>query len=232
VRLGDETPGAGRWCGPAGGPGAARASSRAIVLALAVAFASAPALVIAFGFALAGCGSGSPLVKRVQRFQALRAAGEKEKALAFVADSARVWYDAKEGPGRPWRLDGPWARWDEHFRASRVFTGWRVEGNAVSVTSTETNDFYRLTEREPWPVRLTWWFDGDGKIAEYFVRPLRDERPQSRLDEFKAWAAARHPDVLEYLMPGGQISPEGDRPERWRAILVEWRADAGLPAMD
>jgi hypothetical protein len=29
---------------------------------------------------------------------------------------------------------------------------------------------------------------------------------------------------LEYLMPKGEINPAGDRPERWKAILEQWRA--------
>ena len=43
------------------------------------------------------------------------------------------------------------------------------------------------------------------------------------MKEFKEWARANHPDELAYLMPKDRLDPTGDRPERWRVMLDEWR---------
>ncbi|HEX3110025.1 MAG TPA: hypothetical protein VHU41_13105, partial [Thermoanaerobaculia bacterium] len=51
----------------------------------------------------------------------------------------------------------------------------------------------------------------------------------SRMEEFRAWAAVHDPTELEYLMPKGKLDPTGDRPERWKALLVRWREAVRLP---
>jgi hypothetical protein len=175
----------------------------------------------------------APLVSRVRDFLALRERGEIEAARAFLAEDPRIWYEAREGPGAAWTLGGgAWSRWDTFFRSRSERRDWRQSGRAVSAVAVEQNDFYRLIERPPTPVKLVWWFDEAGKISGFMVRSMRDPRARDRLDEFQAWARANNPRELAYLMPGDRISPEGDRPQRWKAILTQWRAEAGLPAID
>ena len=38
--------------------------------------------------------------------------------------------------------------------------------------------------------------------------------------------------IVGEVMPDGAIDPTGDRPQRMRALLVEWRAAVGLPALE
>lgn len=55
----------------------------------------------------------------------------------------------------------------------------------------------------------------------------RHERPPDRFGEFEGWANREHPGLLD--------SMEMDipkNPKRWRQLLVEWRADAVLPATE
>jgi len=86
----------------------------------------------------------------------------------------------------------------------------------------------RGLERPPHPLRLTWWLDDENKIAAYLVQPLSEEHAKSRLKEFEEWAKKNRPEELAYLMTGGETNPEGDRPERWKKILIDWRKAAGL----
>jgi len=167
-----------------------------------------------------------PRVARVQEFQEARYRGDRGRALRFLSGDARIWFGNREGAGRPWALDGPWEAWDRFFHARRTYQGWEVRGDAVTAISTEQSEFYELIDREPWPNRLTWWLDDAGKIDGYLVASLRRGEPRSRFEEFTAWAAVHEPDELAYLMSGGEIDPAGDRPERWKAALLRWRAAA------
>jgi hypothetical protein len=80
----------------------------------------------------------------------------------------------------------------------------------------ETNDFYRLLDWKPVPYRMTWWLDANGKITGAMVHSLPG-KPTSRLPEFREWAAAHHPEELEYLMP--------KRPPRPPPVKLKWRAE-------
>ena len=164
----------------------------------------------------------------VREFAQARAEGDKAMALTCLSDTSKIWFEKKEGPGRPWKMDGPWANWDDFFKSRRTYRDWKVEGNAVSAICNEMNDYYLLLERQPHPLRLTWWLDDENKIAAYLVQPLSEEHAKSRLKEFEEWAKKNRPEELDYLMPGGETNPEGDRPERWKKILIEWRKAAGL----
>jgi len=169
-----------------------------------------------------------PLVLKVKKFQELRKTN-KQAAKACLADDARVWFEKKEGAGSPYKVEGgPWAHWDEFFKSESTYKDWQVEENSVSVISVEINDFYRLIERPASPVRLTWFFNGDEKISGFLVQAVKTERAKDRLDDFKSWARQHNPGELDYLLPAGRINPEGDRPERWKAILTKWREAAGL----
>lgn len=153
-------------------------------------------------------------------------------ALALLADDCRIWFGSRTGPGTPWRMDGPWAAWDDFFHAERTYTDWSTSGDSVGVTVVETNEFHRLIEREAWPSRAVFWLDDVRKIRAYLLRPLHPGTAKDRLEEFRAWAAKHNPKELDHLMPRGTIDPEGDRPARWKAMLREWRASAGLRAID
>ncbi len=165
--------------------------------------------------ALAACAVPAPaeehaLIARTKAFRAARESGEVEAASSYLSEDPRQWFETREGPGRPWKLDGPWKRWDE----------------------TEINDFYRLIERPASPVRLTWFWNDQGLLEGFLVAAMPHERASDRLGEAQAWARQQRPDELAYLMPAGRLDPSGDRPERWKALLLEWRAAAGLPAVE
>ena len=169
-----------------------------------------------------------PLFLKVKEFRAARKRAPKA-AQAFLADDPRIWYEQKEGAGQPWRFEtDPWTRWDEFFKSQSTEKDWQVAGNAVSVVAVEINDFYRLIERAPSPVRLTWFFNDAGKLTGFLGQSMSQDQPD-RLKEFSQWARQHHPAELDYLMPQGRISPEGDRAERWKTLLIKWRAAVGLP---
>jgi hypothetical protein len=168
-----------------------------------------------------------PLVQKVKEFRATRKRDPKATQ-AFLSDDPRVWYEKKEGAGQPWHLDSdPWAHWDKFFKSQSTDKDWQVEDRAVSVAVVEINDFYRLIDRAPSPVRLTWFFNDAGKISGFLVQSM-SKGQSDRLGEFSQWARQHHPTELDYLMPQGRIKPEGDRAERWKALLIKWRAAAGL----
>jgi hypothetical protein len=111
-----------------------------------------------------------------------------------------------------------------------------VEGNTVWAIASESNDYYRLTERKDTPTyRITYYFDDEGLIEGYLISDAHPEKPsppkQSREEEFEKWAAETYPDEWHYLRPEGKLDPSEDRAERTRALLVEWRAAVGLPPL-
>lgn len=171
----------------------------------------------------------------VEAFVAARERGDLEAARAWLADDPRVWYEAREGEGSTWKLEGGrWAGWDEHFRGtSERETPWRVDGETVWADMVEHNDYFRLTEAGPGRWRASYFLDGDGLIEGFMVSAVPGAvADRGRRDEFAAWAREHEPAEAEFLMPGGAIDPTGDRPPRMRALLGRWRAAVGLPPLE
>jgi len=188
--------------------------------------------VILLGSMLApGC--TDPHIRVVQNFRAAMKRDDFEKARSYLADDARIWFENRAGEGRPWKPSGgTWSSWDKFFRGSTEPIGpyhVRPDTNGVSVwiLGVETNDFYKLTERSEARMLLTWYFDSSGKLSGFQV--ARVGNTVDRRGEFQAWAKEHEPAELDYLMPGGDIDPSGDRPARFKAILERWRSAAGLP---
>lgn len=174
------------------------------------------------------------LSRRVQNFYAAKDRKDKEAARRFLAADARMWFNKKEGPGEPWSVSGgTWDHWDTYFNGHTTYSEWKVEGNAVTATGVETNDYYRLLDWHPWPMKLTWWFNESGRMTGFLVQQVAGKGGTgSRLTEFTEWGKDHHPVALRYLMPKGDIDPSADRPERWRKLLVRWRNEVGLPAVN
>ena len=199
----------------------------------------APELIAKLESVLPAKASGSATLTDARRIEIARgyaeanAAKDYAKARSFLAPNARVWYEKREGDGEPLEPgSGTWGHWDTYFHGRTAYSDWRVKDGVVVVTANETNDFYRLLDWKPWPMHFSYWIDGEGKVAGFMVQAQRGTGSTgSRLDDAKAWVKTRHPEELAHLMPEDRIDPTGDRAERWRKLLVEWRKDAGLPAV-
>lgn len=172
------------------------------------------------------------LVSKVQQFRGLIDCGDYAAARAMMSDAARRWFEERQGPGQPWRIgpgaSGPWAGWDDHFRSRVVEVGWRSNDRTVILTVRETNDFFQLLGRGWVTNEMVYHFRTDGRIEGIVIRAVGN-RPPGRTEEFVRWAREHEPAELDYLMPGGEIDPEGDRPVRFRRLLNRWRRAAGLP---
>lgn len=170
-----------------------------------------------------------------QSFRAHLDAGEYDAARAMMSDDPRRWFSPKEGDGSPWRVGpmekGPWADWDAHFRKRTEPIEWEAGGHYATYVFYETNDYFMLLDRGWVTTTATYLFDLDGKISGIVIG-MRGERPPGSTDDFLAWAEANDPAELAYLMPGGEIDPTGDRPERIRALLNRWRAANGRETFD
>ncbi len=176
------------------------------------------------------CASFDPQIQSVQAFRALRDRGDDAAAASYLTPDSRIWFTAKKGEGSPFgHGHEAWHHWDLYFHGRTTFTHWSAHDGVVSAIGHETNDYYRLLDWKPPPFRMTWWLTSDHKIHEILFEPLG--KSTSRLDQFRAWAAVVHPGELADLMPTGEIDPTGDRAERWRALLIEWRLAARLPAV-
>ncbi len=178
------------------------------------------------------CLAADHRIETVKRFQAARERGDLAAARALLGPDPRIWFDIDErqGPGQPWSLGtGDWDRWDRFFHRKIAYSDWKRHGDRVTAIGRETNDYYLLLDWEPKPLALTWWFNSSGKISGFMFHAVRDAPSRSRLQEFEAWAKKNRPEEIAYLKPKGRIDPSRDRPERWRALLVEWRKAAGLP---
>ncbi len=185
---------------------------------------------------LTGCASTQ--VASVQSFRAARAAGDLDLARSYLTEDPRVWYGKREGEGLQWTLGaGRYKAWDEHFNSVSDLGPWHVQGLTAWAVATEMNDYYRLIERRGVSrYRITYFFDADGLIEGYMISGADPANPTppapSRVKEFAAWAAAKHPQEWAYLRPGGKLDPTGDRAARTRILLEKWRAEVGLPAIE
>jgi sugar lactone lactonase YvrE len=188
---------------------------------------------LVFAIPLGTSAASARHIERVQAYRDAHARGDLAAERAFVAPEARVWYEEKRGNGEPLAIGagGRYAHWDEFFRSRSELTGWTVDGRAVTATVHETNDFYRLLDWEPVPYRMTWWLDRNDRITGVLIQST-SEKAKNRMAKFREWAGTRNPGELAYLMPGGRLDPTADRAERWKAILTEWRAAAGLPSIE
>jgi hypothetical protein len=192
-----------------------------------------PLAVVAFGFGTSW--SATPAaepsnIARAKRFRELLAKKDYDAARAMMANDARRWWDAREGEGRPWKIGpdagGPWAAWDKYFHSQHEVLEWREEPHSATALVQETNDYYRLLERGAMRNELVYYFDDDGKIDGLVIRGA-GERPMGLTDEFIAWAKKNDPEEIAALMPGGEIDPAGDHPERFRRLLDRWRRATG-----
>jgi len=173
-----------------------------------------------------------PLVRRLEEFQSAKKSGNFTKAAEYLAPEARVWFENKEGPGKPLRAQGgPWAEWDRFFHAVTTKSPPTVKQNAVQFTFAETNDFFRLIDRAPRRAKAAWWFDGQGRIQGVLYQRIPATESRDRLDEFLSWLDKKDPGQRAFLMPDGEIVPDLERARRWRERLIEWRTDAGLPSV-
>ncbi|MBK9013693.1 MAG: hypothetical protein IPM82_06175 [Saprospiraceae bacterium] len=165
----------------------------------------------------------------IKQFLEARKLKDKDTYMRMVAPGMKVWYEEKKGKGKDWNPESAWTKWDEFFNAEKRYSVFTQDSNAVTVIVYEINDFYKLIDREESPVRLTWWLNSEGKIEGYLVKSLSSSTAFGSLNAFEAWAKENHPAELAYLMPDGNINPEGDRPARWKKILLDWREKNGLP---
>ena len=177
---------------------------------------------VLFLAAFVACASQQNNIRIVKNFRDSRERGDLTGAQAYIAPGARLWFEEKTGPGEPYTLSGgSWDHWDQYFHSRNELSDWRTEGQSVTASVHETNDFMQMLDWHAPAYTMTWWLDDQDRITGVLIKG--GGKPTSRLDEFKAWAAKTHPDELAYLMPKGRIDPTGDRAERWRAILEEWR---------
>ncbi len=185
---------------------------------------------------IAGC--QQPKVDTVEAFRGARKSGDLDTARTYLTADPHVWYEQREGPGKPWKLGaGRWKTWDDHFNSTGDLGPWHVEGRTVWAVATEVNDYFRLTERtDVSRYRISYFFNDAGLIEGYMISaadPDNSDPPSdSRADEFAAWAEANHPREWSYLRPGGKLDPTGDRAARTRALLEIWREEVGLPPIE
>ncbi len=187
----------------------------------------------------------NPKIQTVENFRAARKSGNLELAQSYLTQDPRVWYEKHEGPGNPWILkQGRYKNWDTHFNGQSDLSPWQTQDQTVYAVAEETNDYYKLLERQSKSrYRITYFFadksdknNHQPKIAGYMISaadPNKKSPPAiSRYEEFKAWALAHEPAEWEYLHPQGKLDPTDDRAPRTRKLANRWRTTVGLPILE
>jgi hypothetical protein len=173
-------------------------------------------------------------VATVEGYIAASDADDSERMWEYLADDSRIWFDKREGPGRPRSRTtgkGPWAQWDDFFNASSTHVGkWSAAGDSVSGLFEEINDFYRLCERGPSRLRIIYFLDGDGLISGTLIQPVSSS--PGRYDEAEAWIAEHYPEDHARLVVDGDIVPGLENAKRWKVLLTQWRESVGLPPIE
>lgn len=176
--------------------------------------------------------ASNPLVATVLRYRDAKRRNDRDAQRATLATDARMWFETRDGQGS--KLDAesdgdPWAGWDRFFRSEGILEAAVVTARSVRATVSETNDWYRLVDRPPSRYYMTYDFDEGGRISGVLVHSIPGEpKPHDRVDEFKTWARANRPGLLEKLMPDGKLDPALEKAKQWKVSLFEWRRAAGL----
>jgi hypothetical protein len=195
-------------------------------------------ILVLFAVVLGGCSGGENMVEIVESFREARDAGNYSVAQSYLSDDPRVWYEERTGEGMPVKLGaGRWKEWDDYFNSEGELGEWKAEGSTVWAVSTETNDYYRLIERQDVSqYRITYFFNNRTQIEGYMISAASPDELQKpsvdRFDEFKAWAEENHPEEWAYLRPGGNLDPTGDRAPRTRELANMWRESVGLAPVE
>ena len=174
------------------------------------------------------------LVKIVEAHKAAKRAGDYDQVKALQAEDARIWFEKKEGEGKPLEArGGPWSEWDRFFNAtSEVIGEWEIGDHMVSARVQETNEYYRLLDRPASTYRATYYFDDNNRISGLLIDGSEQTRDPGRTDEFMAWAKEHRPGLIEKLMPEGRMDPALEKAKLWKQTLLEWRAEAKLPPIE
>ncbi len=152
---------------------------------------------------------------------------DTEQALSFLTEELRF-----VAPDVDTTLDKPAVRkmleWDAATDSKVSYEELQWEGDIVSGEFIERNDFYELlgiTERH---YRLTFRFEND-RIQEIRLTPTKDSGPKTSeaLEPFLAWAAPRHPAVLEEIYPDGHFVFDGQTAEKWLTLPRKWHDARG-----
>lgn len=220
---------------------ATRGTPCRIVVASRVRIAPAVRLTLAaFVFVgVAGAvGCAHPMIRTAEAFRAAVKAGDYDMARVYMSADPRTWYGEREGEGNAWTLGaGRWKTWDTEFSGRSELGPWQIGEQRIFAVAVEDNDYYRLINRDPSPWLLTYFFDDEGRIEGRMVSSVPDElRPPSPEnadlgEAFDTWLRQKYPQEYEYLRPGGEIDPTGDRAARTRAKLEEWRAATDRPSL-
>ena len=174
---------------------------------------------------IAGC--VYPLVARMKQFEAARKKGDFDSAASMLSSDPRLWFERREGDGTPLRPEGgPYAEWDKEFHTTSKKCHLRAGKDEVRYLIEEDNEYYRLIDRVPGRVEITYYFNADAKISGKLVRGLTpwNRRSPDRRCEFEQWAAKKYPGLLD-----SEEMKIPKNPRRWRELLTEWRAEVELP---
>jgi hypothetical protein len=184
---------------------------------------------VAFLLALGAC--ADQRIATVRSFNEATDRGDIAAARAMMAPNARVWYESPTGEGEPWTLgEGGYSAWDEFFHTDKRMLGdYQRDGDAVWALFDETNDYYLLTECTWTRTMLTWFFvSHKNHIRGLLVTEVGT--PVSKSAEFKAWAKENDPAEFNACYPDGRL--DTSQPQRVKALLLRWRAAAGLTPTD
>ena len=147
-----------------------------------------------------------------------------EAALAFLAEDIRlglpgVWI--KEGKAEIRSLE----QWDAAINGQLRFCEIEVDGDTVTCTSVESNDWFRLAGIDEIGYDSVVITTSDGQIAGItaVISPEGAEQISTALGAVIAWASEERAEVPETLMPGGEFIYSAEAAERWLALLHEWR---------
>ena len=179
-------------------------------------------LPLAFAMAVATPATADCLKCAVKGYVEALNGHDTELALSFVAEELRF-----VAPDVDMTLDRPAVRkmleWDAATNSTVSYEDLQWDGDFVTGEFIERNDFYALlgiTERH---YRLTFRFE-DRSIREIRLNPTKDSSPKTSeaLEPFLAWAAPRHPAVLDEIYPDGHFVFDGQTAEKWLTLLREW----------
>jgi len=193
-------------------------------------------MLVAAVVALSLGGCAHPYVSKAHAFRKELEAKDYDAASKMMAANPRIWYEKREGEGSAWTFGGGrWKVWDKEFNGTSVHEEWVPANRSVSSIAIETNDYFRMLERDPAPWLHTYFFNDEGLIEGQMISGVPEERDpgagfrnEGRGDEFDAWYRKTYPKEYDYIRPNGKIDPTSDRALMTRSRLQEWREAVGL----
>jgi hypothetical protein len=178
--------------------------------------------MVFFGFLIIGC-TPSPEKLILEYVQAHN--------LHYIDDAMSYYTDDIE-----FTMVGTWVKkgkvvirkleeWDASVGGTLSFDNLHTEGNVITCSGKETNQWFKLVDIDTVYYKLISFTLHDNKISKIKAEldSSSHHQIQSALISIMTWASVQKPEMLSTLIPNNEFEYSYENGENWIQLLKEWK---------